>query len=523
MKTNLIHCLFKTIIFSSFWGLIFGVVSLKANPVVKQYNISDLTTLQTDLNAGNADIYELTESGDYIITSTQHTFATLGKSVTIRAASGLINRPVFKYDAASTGTGTRFFYTNTPDISITFEGIEFDGYNAGASIQPIFLTAETGSSNLQITINNCYFQRFANTLSGYNSIIVMRGSMTSLEIQDSHVNNSIGKLFYFNSTTESDAPSVGNLILKNNIFSNINDATTYVFFYQANSPTNQAKGNDLKVDHCTFYNISPNRTFTTRKFYGVAEFKNSIFVNVAERGFNISPVTIDYCYLAGIAQYSSSIPSGTRTNEFASTPVPTFADASNLDFTLTNGSSFVCGDTFVAGFNKVRLTTPVVGDASGITTAGFTANWTPVDNAQGYKVEVYQGVNLIDICDAPGQSSNYLHITGLSNYTEYTYKIQAVGDIYYANSFISESSDPFQTGPTTSLERHVKSIKLVCNGGKTIASTTTGNFIIYNIQGTKLIQAQNTDIVNTDLPFGLYLVEFMNKDGEKIIEKIIIR
>jgi hypothetical protein len=353
MKSQTLHFFIKfsqALIFLFFFTRFFSLHASEL--VVKQYAVSEVNTLITDLNAGNVDIFELTESGDYTITSTTSRIVTVTKNITIRAAKkGLTSRPVIKMNAASTSSQTTLFYTNSPDLTLNFEGVEFDGYNTGTSSsnQPIFLIAETGSSNLQINVKNCYFHRFENA-STYNSIMVMRGEMTSLNMQDSHVNNSKGKLFYFLRTTELDVPSVGNLILTNNIFSNIGGTNSYVFFYQSNSSTNQAKGNDLKVDHCTFYNISNNRTFTTRKFYGVAEFKNSIFVNVAEKGFNISPVAIDYCYLAGIAQYSSTIPSGTRTNEFGLSPVPAFADVSNLDFTLTNGSSFICGDSLVAGY-----------------------------------------------------------------------------------------------------------------------------------------------------------------------------
>ena len=58
---------------------------------------------------------------------------------------------------------------------------------------------------------------------------------------------------------------------------------------------------------------------------------------------------------------------------------------------------------------------------------------------------------------------------------------------------------------------------------KKIVSTEIGDIRIYNIQGTQVWQALNTDKTNTNLGSGLYIVKFTNKQGRNIVQKIIIR
>lgn len=101
--------------------------------------------------------------------------------------------------------------------------------------------------------------------------------------------------------------------------------------------------------------------------------------------------------------------------------------------------------------DPVTLTAPLVGEASDITTVGFTANWTPANFATGYEVFVYQDVNLVSTLVSrtvvSGQETSSLAITGLGWNTEYTYKVLAKGDgfVYYSDSYLSGPSSPFTT------------------------------------------------------------------------------
>ena len=150
----------------------------------------------------------------------------------------------------------------------------------------------------------------------------------------------------------------------------------------------------------------------------------------------------------------ASAPTGT-SNSISGTiaTIPTYTNASTLDFSLINKSSFLATtDALVAG-NTIyysalpKLDSPVVGVASNIGTNGFMANWSVVLNATGgYIVKVYNGTTLVNNTPVSGQTSTSVAITGLSTGTTYTYTVTAVGDaINYDLSNESSASQSFST------------------------------------------------------------------------------
>ena len=81
------------------------------------------------------------------------------------------------------------------------------------------------------------------------------------------------------------------------------------------------------------------------------------------------------------------------------------------------------------------LTAPTIKTATNITATGFTANWSKVDNAIGYKISIdgktYDVKENVTSCD----------ITGLKSEKEYQYTVTAVGDgTNYINSPSSEAT-----------------------------------------------------------------------------------
>jgi hypothetical protein len=93
-----------------------------------------------------------------------------------------------------------------------------------------------------------------------------------------------------------------------------------------------------------------------------------------------------------------------------------------------------------------RLATPVIGVGSGATASGFTANWSTVVNASSYDVLVYQGATLISTTNAAGEATITVDITGLSEYTPYTYTVIAKGDgATYFDSYPSTASASIST------------------------------------------------------------------------------
>ena len=93
-----------------------------------------------------------------------------------------------------------------------------------------------------------------------------------------------------------------------------------------------------------------------------------------------------------------------------------------------------------------KLDAPVVGAASAIGAEGFTANWTAVADATGYKVNVYAGTDEIAEKTVVGQATTSAAFTTMPVATEMTYKVIALGDgVNKDNSDASAASAAFST------------------------------------------------------------------------------
>ncbi len=175
--------------------------------------------------------------------------------------------------------------------------------------------------------------------------------------------------------------------------------------------------------------------------------------------------------------------------------------------------------------NPALLSKPDIGASSGISQSSFTANWTAVANATGYKVYVYQAGS--EITNSPfsvnGQSTESLAITDLTAETAYTFKVQAIGDndLNYSDSFLSFEGTA-TTSTATGLENNTTNANLIVNG-KFVTASQTGNFKIYNLQGARLVTANSVSTINTQLPSGLYIVTFTSGNELQIIKKISIK
>ncbi|MBR1879022.1 MAG: hypothetical protein IJ814_08500 [Paludibacteraceae bacterium] len=107
---------------------------------------------------------------------------------------------------------------------------------------------------------------------------------------------------------------------------------------------------------------------------------------------------------------------------------------------------------------KGELTTldaPIVGEASQIGADNFTANWTAVESATGYRVNVYYGENVIAEKVVNGQEETSVVVNNVPVATTMSYKVIALGDgIDYNNSPESSASESFTTtsDPIESIE-----------------------------------------------------------------------
>lgn len=174
--------------------------------------------------------------------------------------------------------------------------------------------------------------------------------------------------------------------------------------------------------------------------------------------------------------------------------------------------------------NPALLASPTVEAASGINASGFTANWTAVENATGYKVRIYQGTTLVGTYEATGQATVSLAISGLNPQTEYTYKVYAMGDgfIHYADSYLSAASAAFSTSITTG-HGHTVMNNRIYTVNKTIYLSETANVEVYSLQGTMLVQALKSSVIPTTLTAGTYIVRITTDKGEKSTQKITIK
>ncbi|GEM_PF-858783 len=465
-----------------------------------QYAASDVATLLADLNGGAADIYELTSSGGaYTFTTTTTTSAVLVRNTIVRAVAGLASKPIIKVNTSGTGTTMSMFQipTTVTGLTLRFDGLEFDGINPGNGgsgyAQPnAIYDANTGTTNTQLYVTNCYFHDFLNAAG--NGVIRLNGSAgtQTMDVQGSTFNNCGGRILYPNSASTSPTTNIN---LKNNTFSNTVTLATsrHNIIYN-----NVANPGTTTIDHCTFYKVAdaavPNGIVSiTGSGNGAITIKNSIFVTAPT---TLPTATVDYCYLAGLQSGTSGASYTGATHTFAT--APTFTNTTSLDFSLTNKSSFTptLDGSYYAGNTYYTLAIPGISAGSSPAAVGFTANWTAVANASSYDVKVYQGASWISTTNASGQATASLAITGLSGNTAYTYTVTAKGDntsYFYdskpsvASASISTSNAFTITGATSvsSLTTlNSASVVTVANGATlTLNANTTVNSLTVNAGG----------------------------------------
>ncbi len=174
--------------------------------------------------------------------------------------------------------------------------------------------------------------------------------------------------------------------------------------------------------------------------------------------------------------------------------------------------------------NPTLLAKPTVNDATGILATKFTANWTPVANATGYKVWVYQGTTLVKTVEAAGQATSSVEVTGLEQDTEYSYKVQAIGDgdVNYSDSYLSVASIAFSTGNTTSVSSANKNIKIFAKNNQLI-SNIAGVVEVFGMQGNLILNKEIKNEITLNIPNGMYLVRLTGNDGTIHTTRISIR
>lgn len=121
--------------------------------------------------------------------------------------------------------------------------------------------------------------------------------------------------------------------------------------------------------------------------------------------------------------------------------------ASTANFTVSGLRVSTTWTEAVAKKGEVTtLDAPEVGTASEIGADNFTANWIAVENATGYRVNVYYGENVIAEKVVSGQDETSAVVNNVPVATTMNYKVIALGDgIDYGNSPESSASANFTT------------------------------------------------------------------------------
>ncbi len=338
----------------------------------KEYTVTQIGEFLSDLRGGLFDIYILsTSGGQYVLTGTSSVIDTIGRSATIRAKTGLAQKPIISANGASAASTASIFVPYTPNTTITLQGIEFNGINAGVGTQPILIRSTTTATACKIIVRDCYFHDFNNAAG--NGTIRLEATSSEMDIQNSTFNNCSGRMLFFNTadgnaTTQINNISNGDFIMKNCTVSNtINSVANAnsVVHYKSSSGI-WAKGKNFTVDHCTFYKFVNTGTagtdeiFKFRMMSGLISITNCIFDQIDLGLTFVNPdvtapaMVINYCYL-GFA----TPPTGTNTV----TTTPIYTNAAALNFGLTNRSSFVGSDGKTIGdtryYPEYSPTTPV--------------------------------------------------------------------------------------------------------------------------------------------------------------------
>lgn len=165
------------------------------------------------------------------------------------------------------------------------------------------------------------------------------------------------------------------------------------------------------------------------------------------------------------------------------------------------------------------------GAATNLIAGGFTASWTPVPNATGYIISVWNyGKPVNKNFSVTGQATNTYNVVGLDSANVCTYKVAAVGDgISYSNSLLSAPSASFSIAAGLLAVENAKASNLIWNNGKDIFVPETGEIEIYNLQGTLVSKMNDSNHIKTNLKSGLYIVRFTGRSGMIISNKILIQ
>jgi len=282
--------------------------------------------------AGSGDIIELTSDGGVYTESSK--FSSVSKSLTIRAAEGMVNKPILR---VATGGDYIFKLTGTAGTFV-LDGIEVDGTNGTGVAENKYIMRIDNldpAGTLSVQVLNCDVHDFLDKIikvypgAGVSQLIVdncqfSNGDREGICLYDGSSSTG-GSFVQFASITNSTFFHIGREAIKGE----------------------QYAGMDVVIDRCTFYDIGQTENKGMIRFRDTENvtIKNSIFQGNVGGGDKFvdcatAVSTLSNCSVWDVLNYDVGAATVTDTLHAD----PQFADAANGDFTIGNEALFTFAD-----------------------------------------------------------------------------------------------------------------------------------------------------------------------------------
>ncbi|MBN2610131.1 MAG: DUF5123 domain-containing protein [Bacteroidales bacterium] len=286
-----------------------------------EYTDAEVANFVTDLAAGTYDTLILSTSGGIYDVS----YPSISQTTVIMGKEGLEFKPILK-NTGNTSSSSAILSLNGSDVrdTITFINLEFDG--SGAATAPCIIRADDEN---HIVFRDCYIHNAIND----NGAIRINNAGSSIDMQNTLITDSKQRMIALYTT----GALYGDVSVTNCTFAGIT-AGNIIFFRSSGGI--YAAGNNVTIDHCTFYNIGAKLlSYQDDSIHGTVSVTNSIFDQVTGE---LKADVIDYNYVAGMVT-----PPAIATNSITTAPV--FANAATMNFTLLNKDDLTGSDFQILG------------------------------------------------------------------------------------------------------------------------------------------------------------------------------
>ena len=284
--------------------------------------------------AADGDIVELTSDGGVYTESSK--FSSISKSITIRAAEGMINKPILR---VATGGDYIFKLTGTSGV-FELDGIEVDGTNGTGSAEAKYVMRIDNldpAGTLSVKVLNCIVHDFNDkVIKPYANT-----GMTALVVDSSVFYNGASEGITLYSGTSSD-PAV---VIAAASFTN---STFYGFEREAIKGQTYDQ-TEVLIDRCTFYDCGTVEKKSMLYFRNMEtiEVKNSIFANnqnddSGEEFVDLTSALSSFHHNVMWNIVNREVGNGTVSDTLWIDPA--FTDAANGDFTLGNPALLTYAD-----------------------------------------------------------------------------------------------------------------------------------------------------------------------------------